>query len=546
MAVDLDAEKFPIENLSDIEYWGDIVHLLMYDKKKFEDIASKALAVIRNSIHDQLIAKIEEKYKLEDKIPGQLDLKSHKKGTINPNHQETDFNKENHLQYVLRFFIGSYAKKYRTSVVARQSKLSDPNIKDDLKKSNTLGCFKLSLEAFIEEKDRKRLHQIAIDFRKLISVAKIMIKKVAEFINLYGEGMIISSSGRVGCDKEICLKNTLVLNDKFHFQNKAFNYQYRLNIIQGVLKSKTISDEQFYILSFYFKTLCRGNKVNNLQQNESSLNNNPNVRSNKITIAESAKPSISGLSIAEVQKIDNNQKIKNLHKNLQWINEIIDSDDEIVSKISNKRKIGTINASSEENINNSKKPKILTHSEIKEKSESRKNPFNFFKQTFATDEVVNDKFGWYRIPKKLDAKDGELKKADKRCTDNNLRKTIDSSPRKSFVLNENKIIKEVIKDFSNATLPYSEKSFQFLKHSAENFLNTSDASQYNKEIIDLTEKDTDYEKYLQRMSDKAISYRANKSNQCGQNPPPIINLAVNYYNIQVNNDAQQSNGRSTN
>ena len=52
MAVDLDAEKFPIENLSDIEYWGDIVHLLMYDKKKFEDIASKALAVIRNSIHD--------------------------------------------------------------------------------------------------------------------------------------------------------------------------------------------------------------------------------------------------------------------------------------------------------------------------------------------------------------------------------------------------------------------------------------------------------------------------------------------------------------
>jgi hypothetical protein len=203
----------------------------MYDKKKFEDIASKALAVIRNSIHDQLIAKIEEKYKLEDKIPGQLDLKSHKKGTINPNHQESDFNQHNHLQCVLRFFIGSYAKRYRTSLVARQSKLSDPNIKDDLKKSSTLGCFKLSLEAFIEEKDRKRLHQIVIYFRKLISVAKIMIKRVEEFINLYGKGMIISSSGRVGCDKEICLKNTLVLNDKFHFQNKAFNYQYRLNII---------------------------------------------------------------------------------------------------------------------------------------------------------------------------------------------------------------------------------------------------------------------------------------------------------------------------
>lgn len=252
------------------------------------------------------------------------------------------------------------------------------------------------------------------------------------------------------------------------------------------------------------------------------------------------------MSIAEVQKIDNNQKIKNLHQNLQWINEIIDSDDEIVSKISNKRKIETSGVASKENTNNNKRPKILTHSEIKEKLEIRKNPFNFFKQIFATDGVVNNKFGGYRIPKKLDAKDGELKKADERCTDNNLRKTIDSSPRNSFVLNDNKIIKEVIKDFLNVTLPYSKKSFQCLKHSAENFLNASDASQYNKEIIDLTEKDTDYEKYLQRMSDKAIAYRANKSNQCGQNPPPIINLAVNYYNIQVNNDAQQSNGRSTN
>ena len=533
MAVDLNAERYPIKSMSDIQYWGDIVDLLTYDKGKFKNTNCKIKnpTSIRKPIHDQLIEEIKRIYDLNDSIKGS-NLKDRRNLCINPNHESYDISLEQDLCGIMRFLIFAYSSKHLTNWNSKH--LTNWNSKHYIKKSkisdvNTLESFKSLLEKLRDSENKISLHCMRIDFNIIKNVAVKMIEKTDEFINSYGKDLLICSHNWIS---KPCLKSKLELNNHFNFVRESMCSENREIYFKRILENKEVSNENYYILSFYFKKFVLNFKKFALK----------NV---------CLKSSTSELIENKVKKIAGNKKTNNLNKNLRWIDEISDSEEEVVTKKPSKRKIETRGVASEENTNNNKRPKILTHSEIKEKLESEKNPFKSTKEKLVQED---NQWNGFKIPKKIAAEDNSsIITNQNNAIDNNLEETNDL-PRSSFILDEDQIIKEVTEDFLDAPMPKFNKYIKplnvFVNHdeNSSEFEDVSDTEldfdtnpdelSESNEFIDLTVNDTDYEKYLQKMSEKANTYKLNKSNQSGQNPGITLNLTVNNYYIQINNNAQ--------